>query len=73
MLGESAKVNLLGYGAAVGKFVKINDTWLEVLGVLGEQITAGSQNIGAQMQDLNNIVFIPLNTFNTVFGMSAVT
>jgi putative ABC transport system permease protein len=67
VLGESAKVNLLGYGAAVGKFVKINDTWLEVLGVLGEQITAGSQNVGAQMQDLNNIVFIPLNTFQYRF------
>ena len=63
VLGESAKINLLGYASAVGKFVKVNDTWLEVLGVLGEQITAGSQNIGAQMQDLNNIVFIPLNTF----------
>jgi putative ABC transport system permease protein len=63
VLGESAKINLLGYESAVGKFVKVNDTWLEVLGVLGEQITTGSQNVGAQMQDLNNIVFIPLNTF----------
>ncbi len=67
VLGESAKINLLGYGAAVGKFVKVNDTWLLVLGVLGEQITAGSQNIGAHMQDLNNIVFIPLNTFQYRF------
>ena len=48
---------------AAGKFVKLNDTWLEVVGVLGEQITSGSQNIGAQMQDLNNIIYIPLNTF----------
>jgi putative ABC transport system permease protein len=63
VLGESAKINLLGYEPATGKFVKLNDTWLEVVGVLGEQITAGSQNIGAQMQDLNNIVYIPLNTF----------
>jgi putative ABC transport system permease protein len=63
VLGESAKINLLGYESAVGKFVKVNDTWLKVVGVLGEQITAGSQNVGAQMQDLNNIVFIPLNTF----------
>src|SRR5713101_9556209 len=31
VLGESAKVNLLGYGPAVGKFVKVNDTWLEVV------------------------------------------
>ena len=27
VLGEGAKVNLLGYGPAVGKYVKVNDTW----------------------------------------------
>jgi putative ABC transport system permease protein len=63
VMGESAKVNLLGYGPSVGKFIKLNDTWLEVVGVLGEQITSGSQNVGAQMQDLNNIIYVPLNTF----------
>jgi len=63
VLGESAKISLIGYGPALGKYVKLNDTWLEVVGVLGEQITAGSQNIGGEMQDLNNIVYIPLNTF----------
>ena len=63
VLGESAKVGVLGYAPAVGKLVKVNDTWLEVVGVLGEQITSGSQNVGAQMQDLNNIIYVPLNTF----------
>jgi putative ABC transport system permease protein len=63
VLGEGAKVNLLGYGPAVGKFVKVNDTWLEVVGVLNEQLMAGAQNQGGAMQDVNNIVYIPLNTF----------
>jgi putative ABC transport system permease protein len=62
VLGEAVKVSLLGYGPAMGKFVKVNDTWLQVVGVLAEQIMAGSQNSGAGMQDLNNVVFIPLNT-----------
>ncbi len=44
VLGEGAKVNLLGYGTAVGKFVKVNDTWLEVVGVLNEQLMAGCQH-----------------------------
>ena len=52
VLGEIAKVDLLGYGPAVGKFVKVNDTWLEVVGVLA---------------DSSNIVFIPLNTFQYRF------
>jgi len=63
VLGESAKVSLLGYGQAVGKFVKINDTWLEVAGVLGSQLVSSGQSSGGKMQDLNNIVYIPLNTF----------
>jgi len=67
VLGETAKVNLLGYEPAVGKFIKVNDTWLEVVGVLKEQLMAGSQNSGAAMQDINNILYIPLNTFQYRF------
>ena len=67
VLGEGAKVNLLGYGPAVGKYVKVNDTWMEVVGVLNEQLMAGAQNSGGSMQDVNNIVYIPLNTFQYRF------
>ncbi len=68
VLGEGAKVSILGYGPAVGRFVKVNDTWLEVVGVLSEQLMAGSQNsAGGGMQDLDNIVFIPLNTLQYRF------
>jgi putative ABC transport system permease protein len=67
VLGESAKVNLLGYGPAIGKFVKVNDAWLEVIGVLHEQLMSGSQNSGGAMQDINNIVYIPINTFQYRF------
>jgi putative ABC transport system permease protein len=67
VLGEGAKINLLGYGVARGKFVKVNDVWLEVVGVLSEQLMAGAQNTGGAMQDLNNIVYIPLNTFQYRF------
>jgi putative ABC transport system permease protein len=67
VLGETAKVNLLGYDPAVGKFVKVNDTWLQVVGVLRAQLMAGSQNSGATMQDVNNIIYIPLNSFQYRF------
>jgi putative ABC transport system permease protein len=67
VLGEAAKINLFGYGPATGKFVKVNDSWLEVVGVLSEQIGAGGQNSGGQMQDANNLIYIPLNTFQYRF------
>jgi putative ABC transport system permease protein len=67
VLGESAKVSILGYAPAVGKYVKVNDTWLEVVGVLHEQLMAGSQSSGGAMQDINNIVYVPLNTIQYRF------
>ena len=67
VLGESAKVNLLGYGSAVGQHVKVNDTWLEVVGVLHEQLVAGAQSSGSTMQDINNIMYIPINTIQYRF------
>ena len=62
VLGESAKVNLLGYDPAEGKYVKINDTWLQVIGVLATQATADSEVEGLEVVDRNNLVIAPLNT-----------
>jgi putative ABC transport system permease protein len=62
VLGESAKVNLLGYDAAVGKYVKVNDTWLLVIGVLAQQATADSEVEGLEVVNRNNLVIAPLNT-----------
>ena len=63
IMGEAAKINMLGYGPAVGKHIKVNDTWLEVLGVLSERSRSGDRNQGAKMEDLNNRIYIPFNTF----------
>ena len=45
VLAESAKINLFGYTPAIGSFVKVNDNWLEVIGVLGEQIAASALDV----------------------------
>ena len=62
VLGESAKVNLLGYDNATGKFVKVNDQWLQVVGVLAQQATADSDVEGLEVTNRNNMVIAPLNT-----------
>jgi putative ABC transport system permease protein len=67
VLGQTAKVELLGYGAAVGKFIKANDTWLEVVGVLQDRIVSGESSKGGQMEDPNNIIYVPFNTFQYRF------
>ncbi len=62
VLGEGAKVSLLGYDPAVGKYVKVNDTWLQVVGVLTPQATGDADVEGAQAANRNNLVIAPLNT-----------
>jgi putative ABC transport system permease protein len=62
VLGEAAKVNLLGYANAVGKYVKINDTWLQVIGVLATQASADTEVEGLEVVNRNNLVIAPLNT-----------
>jgi putative ABC transport system permease protein len=62
VLGESAKVNLLGFDNAVGKYVKVNDVWLQVIGVLTPQASADSDTEGLSALNRNNMVIAPLNT-----------
>lgn len=67
VLGEKAKVELLGYGPAVGKFIKVNDTWVQVVGVLARQLTSGSAGPGVQGQDRNNAIYIPMTSYEYRF------
>ena len=62
VLGESAKVNLLGYERAVGKYVKVNSQWLQVVGVLSHQATADTNVEGLEVANRNNLIIAPLNT-----------
>jgi len=64
VLGERAKVSIVGYGKAVGSYIKVNDGWVRVIGVLKEQVTSSS---GAQSVDPNYVIYVPLNTFQYRF------
>ncbi|MGN6593415.1 MAG: ABC transporter permease [Terriglobales bacterium] len=62
VLGQNAKVSLFGYTPAVGKYIKVNDTWLRVSGVLDEQLGAADAS-----RDWNNVIYVPINTFDYRF------
>ena len=62
VLGETAKVALLGFGSAVGKYVKVNEVWLRVVGVMAPAATAEADVEGLESDDRNNLVVAPLNT-----------
>src|SRR5229473_2800964 len=60
-LGEAAKINLLGFDNAIGKYVKMNEVWLQVIGVMAPEGSADSDE-GAQTINRNNLVIAPLNS-----------
>jgi putative ABC transport system permease protein len=55
-------VSLFGYGDALGKYVKANDTWLQVIGVLRPQSGSDSDTEGVETLDRNNMIIAPFNT-----------
>jgi putative ABC transport system permease protein len=66
VLGDGARVDLLGFGSTVGKYIKVNDTWLRVIGVVDRQFTVSSSP-ASPTTDLNDAIYIPLNTFKYRF------
>jgi putative ABC transport system permease protein len=60
VLGEGARANLFGQQEAVGQYVKVNEQWFHVVGVVGPQLSAQTPLAGLQAQDLNNLIYVPL-------------
>jgi putative ABC transport system permease protein len=74
---NSLKVCVLGAGlansffsnqSALGKMVKVDDQWLEVVGVMKSKAVF-TETVGElASRDLNNDVYLPLTTFNKRFA-----
>jgi len=60
VLGQGAKASLFGQTEAVGQYVKINEAWFHVVGVVGPQLSAQSTIESLPAQDLNNLIYVPL-------------
>ena len=61
VLGEAARSELFPQEDPIGKYVKVNDQWLHVIGVAGPQMSSGGAIEGVSSQDLNNLIYVPLN------------
>ncbi|HYO78490.1 MAG TPA: ABC transporter permease [Thermoanaerobaculia bacterium] len=49
VVGQEIRRNLFGYGAVIGKRLKVNDVWLEVIGVLATDAEAGEQSTAKEL------------------------
>ena len=62
VLGASAKWSLFGSANAVGEFVKANEQWFRVIGVVSPQLSSDTAVAGLPTIDVNNAIYIPLQS-----------
>jgi len=69
ILGAGVAASLYRQEEPVGKMIKIEDQWMEVIGVLQSKALF-TETVGElAARDLNNDVYIPFETYLTRFGM----
>jgi putative ABC transport system permease protein len=62
VLGASAKWSLFGSANAVGEFVKANEQWFRVIGVVSPQLSSDTAVAGLPAVDVNNAIYVPLQS-----------
>lgn len=67
VLGEAAAASLFGADDPVGRYVKVNEQWFQVIGVAGPQLTVQTDVAGLPAQDRNNLMYVPL--YSAIFRL----
>jgi putative ABC transport system permease protein len=62
VLGAAARSSLFGSADPIGQYVKANEQWFRVIGVAAPQLSSQTEVAGVPTQDLNNILYVPLNS-----------
>lgn len=62
VLGSGAKWSLFGASKAVGEYVKVNEQWFRVIGVVSPQLSSDTAVAGTPAADVNNNIYIPLQS-----------
>ena len=63
VIGPEVRRNLFGYGPAVGKLLKVNDVWLEVIGILaGDPAGSAATSDGVPVGSASQEIWIPVST-----------
>ena len=60
VLGEAASASLFGAEDPVGRYVKVNEQWFRVIGVVGPQVSSQTDVAGIPAQDRNNLIYVPV-------------
>jgi putative ABC transport system permease protein len=52
---------LFGASNPIDQYVKVNEQWFRVIGVASPQLSSQTEVAGVPTQDINNIIYVPLN------------
>ncbi|MGC1204355.1 MAG: ABC transporter permease [Flavobacteriaceae bacterium] len=63
IVGKKVEKKLFTGQSALGKQIKVKDVWLKVIGVIEEKLISDKAQENLGIRDLNEDVFIPINTF----------
>ncbi|MGA8150910.1 MAG: ABC transporter permease [Terriglobales bacterium] len=61
VLGAGAKSSLFGTADPISRYVKVDEQWFQVIGVAGPQLSSQTEVAGIPAQDVNNVIYVPLN------------
>lgn len=67
VLGAAARRDLFGFNEALGEFVKVNDVWLEVVGVLAPLGADDETFEGVALGASSAVIFAPVSTVERKF------
>jgi putative ABC transport system permease protein len=62
VLGAAAKWSLFGTATAMNQYVKVNEQWFRVIGVVSPQLSTQNDVAGVPAADVNNNIYIPLKS-----------
>jgi putative ABC transport system permease protein len=62
VLGAGAKDSIFGAASAVGDYLKLNELWCHVIGIAAPQLAPQSEVSGVRTEDMNNLIYAPLNS-----------
>ena len=61
VLGDGARRAIFGQADAVGQYIKVDDVWFHVIGVLGSSAAYQTEVEGVAVEDRNLFIYVPLN------------
>ncbi len=63
VIGKKIEKKIFTGKSALGKYIKVKDVWLEIVGVIEEKMISDQAQENLGIRDLNQDIYIPIKTF----------